>query len=57
VNDDKYRIHVCSEFQLILLFTVLDWDKDHVDLAWSQPRRDGGSPVQAYIIEKKPKYG
>ncbi|XP_037071181.1 LOW QUALITY PROTEIN: twitchin-like [Pollicipes pollicipes] len=34
-----------------------DWDKDHVDLEWTAPKEDGGSPVAKYIIEKKPKFG
>ena len=34
-----------------------DWDRDHVDLEWSAPKQDGGSPISKYIIEKKPKYG
>lgn len=35
---------------------LVDWDKDHVDLAW-KPADDGGSPIEEYIIEKKDKRG
>uniref|UniRef100_A0AAF5DMX8 non-specific serine/threonine protein kinase n=1 Tax=Strongyloides stercoralis TaxID=6248 RepID=A0AAF5DMX8_STRER len=35
---------------------IVDWDKDHVDLKWEKPD-DGGSPIEAYIIEKKDKNG
>lgn len=34
-----------------------DWDKDHVDLAWTAPVEDGGAPITGYVIEKKDKYG
>lgn len=36
---------------------VTDWDKDRVDLQWTEPRNDGGAPIDHYIIEKKSKYG
>lgn len=36
---------------------ITDWDKDRVDLKWSPPSTDGGSPIEKYIIEKKDKYG
>jgi ribosomal protein S30 len=32
---------------------VTDWDKDRVDLAWTAPLKDGGAPIEKYIIEKK----
>lgn len=36
---------------------VTDWDKDRVDLEWTEPRNDGGAPITSYIIEKKPRFG
>jgi predicted phage tail protein len=36
---------------------VLDWDKDHVDIEWTPPKKDGGAPITGYIIEKKPRFG
>ena len=32
---------------------VTDWDKDRVDLVWTAPLKDGGAPIEKYIIEKK----
>lgn len=34
---------------------VADYDKDFVDVAWTPPESDGGSPIQKYVIEKKEK--
>lgn len=36
---------------------VTDWDKDHVDLEWKEPKKDGGSPIVGYVIEKRAKFG
>lgn len=34
---------------------MVDYDKNHVDLKWEPPAKDGGAPIQSYIIEKKEK--
>ena len=34
---------------------IKDWDKDHVDIEWTKPNRDGGSPITSFIIEKRRK--
>lgn len=34
-----------------------DWSKQHVDLKWKAPKKDGGAPIEKYIIEKKDQYG
>jgi len=35
----------------------LDWGRNFVDLEWTPPKKDGGSEITSYIIEKREKYG
>lgn len=35
---------------------VTDWDLDMVELQWTKPEKDGGSPITGYIIEYKDKF-
>lgn len=35
---------------------LVDWDKKHVDLKWKAPEKDGGAPIEKYIIEMKDKF-
>lgn len=34
---------------------IMDWDRDHVDLQWAEPKNDGGAPLSEYIVQKKEK--
>ena len=37
--------------------TIEDYDKDFVQLKWTKPENNGGSPITGYVIEKKDKFG
>ncbi|CAF0817484.1 unnamed protein product, partial [Didymodactylos carnosus] len=30
-------------------------DRDHIEIKWSPPRNDGGSPIKGYIVERRDK--
>lgn len=32
---------------------VTDWDVDRIDLEWDPPLKDGGAPIEGYIVEMK----
>jgi len=35
---------------------IKDFDTDFVDLEWTRPQGDGGSPITGYIVEKRSKF-
>lgn len=35
---------------------LINWDKDFVDLQWEAPAKDGGIPIEKYVIEGKSKF-
>lgn len=34
---------------------VMDWGEDFVEIEWTKPKSDGGSPILEYIVQKKEK--
>ena len=34
---------------------MTDWDRNRIDIKWHPPAKNGGSPIQKYVIEKKEK--
>ncbi|XP_074660014.1 twitchin-like [Tubulanus polymorphus] len=32
---------------------IVDHNRDRIDLKWAEPKKDGGNPIQGYIIERK----
>ncbi|XP_022252541.1 twitchin-like, partial [Limulus polyphemus] len=35
---------------------ITNWDKDNVDLKWTAPEKDGGSPITGYVVEYRDKF-
>lgn len=35
---------------------LVDWDKTHVEIKWKAPEKDGGAPIEKYIVEMKDKF-
>lgn len=33
--------------------TASDWDSKYIELEWRPPKKDGGTPVTTYVIEKR----
>lgn len=32
---------------------ITDYDADRIDLAWEPPSKDGGAPIEEYIVEMR----
>ncbi|XP_077990140.1 twitchin-like isoform X3 [Glandiceps talaboti] len=36
---------------------ITDFDNDFIDLEWAPPEKDGGAPIEGYVVEKRDKAG
>jgi len=39
----------------VVWLQVTDWDRNRIDIEWAPPAKNGGAPIQKYIVQKKEK--